>query len=79
MNRRASIAGFVAATIVALLVVPAHSQDVTGGKKHRGQQQKPEGGKKKTDDSAYKAALDRIPVPEKKYDPWQNVRSTAGH
>ena len=33
------------------------------------------GAKKKTDDGQYKAAIERMP--EKKFDPWQNMRSAA--
>jgi hypothetical protein len=77
MNRRTLLRGFLAAMIV-LPPVSAYSQGATGGKKHRGQEQKTAGGKK-TDDTAYKAALDRIPVPNKKYDPWQNVRRPSTH
>jgi hypothetical protein len=58
--------------------MPPYAQGTSGGKKHRGQEQKTEWGKKKIDDSAYKAALERIPVPAKRYDPWQNVRSAPG-
>jgi hypothetical protein len=28
----------------------------------------------KAEESAYKAALERIPLPQQKYDPWQRVR-----
>lgn len=30
----------------------------------------------KVDEKAYKAALDRIPVPTEKYDPWGGARAT---
>jgi len=30
----------------------------------------------KVDEKAYKAALDRIPVPDAKYDPWGGARAT---
>jgi hypothetical protein len=70
--------GLMAAAIIALLTVPAYSQGMSGGKKHRGQEQKTDGQKKNPDDKAYKAALDRIPVPNKKYDPWQNMRPAPG-
>jgi hypothetical protein len=78
MNRRTLTRSFLAAAIIALPTVSAYSQGATGGKKHRGQEQKTTAGKK-TDDTAYKAALDRIPVPDKKYDPWQNVRGPSAH
>jgi hypothetical protein len=30
----------------------------------------------KVDEKAYKAALDRIPTPKQKYDPWGSARSS---
>jgi hypothetical protein len=42
----------MAATIMALLMVPAYSQGTSGGKKHRGQEQKTDGRKKNPDDQA---------------------------
>ena len=67
-----------ALTIVAVmlaLVVPAYSQGMPGGKKHRGQEQKAGEQKPKSDDKAYNAALSRIP--NQKYDPWQIVRPSS--
>jgi hypothetical protein len=52
-------------------VVPPFSQAQARGNK-RGAATKTEEPKKKPDDKAYKAALDRIPT--QKYDPWQTVR-----
>jgi hypothetical protein len=57
------------------LVVPAYSQGMPGGKKHRGQEQKAGEQKPKSDDKAYNAALSRIP--NQKYDPWQIVRPSS--
>jgi hypothetical protein len=65
----------IAAAMVALLMVPAYSQEMPGGKKHRGQEQKTEVEKKKPDDKAYNAALSRIP--NQKYDPWQIARPSS--
>jgi hypothetical protein len=53
-------------------VVPAHAQ--MGGKRHRGDDSKSEPKKPQVDDKAYKAALERIPEPKEKYDPWGVAR-----
>ena len=76
---------FIAAMIIASLVVPSYAQGmggqgpsggqgISGGKGHHGHGQNSEQPKKKSDDKAYKSALDRLP--DKKFDPWQNVRET---
>jgi hypothetical protein len=39
--------------------MPPYAQGTSGGKKHRGQEQKTEWGKKKIDDSAYKVSVRR--------------------
>src|SRR6266851_4545963 len=48
----------------------AYAQGMRRSKRH-GQGQRTEQPKPKADDKGYNAALSRIPVPEKKYDPWQ--------
>jgi hypothetical protein len=58
----------VAAAMLALIAMPAHAQG--GGKRHQGDESKTGQTQKKVDDKAYKAALDRIPEPKEKYDPW---------
>ncbi len=58
----------VAAAMLALMALPAHAQ--VGGKRHQGEGQKKEDKKPEVDDKAYKAALERIPDPKEKYDPW---------
>ena len=64
---------FVAAAVtIGLLTMPAYSEGM--GKKRHEPQQKTEEKKNKVDEKAYKSALDRIPDPKQKYDPWQNVR-----
>jgi hypothetical protein len=66
---------FTAAVVtVALLTVPAYSQ-VSGGKRHHGQEQKTDEQKKKPDDRAHNAAVSRIP--DQKYDPWKIVRPSS--
>ena len=65
---------FIAALILAALTVPSFAQGMSGAKGHRGQTPSTGQPKKKADDTAYKSALDRLP--DKKFDPWQNVRET---
>ena len=63
----------VAAVILALLAIPAHAQ--MGGKRHSGDGDKKTDQKKpQVDEAAYKAALERIPEPKEKYDPWGVAR-----
>jgi hypothetical protein len=61
----------VAAVILALVAWPAQAQ--MGGKRHR-DDTKSEQKKPQVDEKAYKAALDRIPEPKEKYDPWGVAR-----
>jgi hypothetical protein len=63
----------VAAAALALLTIPAEAQ--LSGKRHAGdEQKKADPGRPKVDEKAYKAALDRIPEPKEKYDPWGAAR-----
>jgi ABC-type cobalt transport system substrate-binding protein len=62
----------LAVVIVALAAVPANAQ--TGGRHHGADDNKAEQKKPKVDDAAYKAALERIPEPKDKYDPWGVAR-----
>ena len=62
----------VAAAALALMAMPAHAQ--MGGKRHQGEDKKAEQKKPEVDDKAYKAALERIPEPKEKYDPWGVAR-----
>ncbi|MBR1192575.1 hypothetical protein [Bradyrhizobium sp. AUGA SZCCT0160] len=64
----------IAAFILALLAVPAHAQgrrQQGGAEETRAKQQDT---KPKVDEKAYKAALERIPEPKEKYDPWGVAR-----
>ena len=61
------------AVTIALLATSAYAQGMRGSKRH-GQGQRTEQPKPKADDKGYNAALSRIPMPEKKYDPWQSKR-----
>jgi hypothetical protein len=62
----------VAGTVVSLLTLPAYSQGL--GKKGGGYAGPPVENRPKVDEKAYKAALDRIPEPNTKYDPWGIAR-----
>jgi hypothetical protein len=59
----------VAAAMLALIVTPAHAQKRPQAEQQQKQDQKP-----KVDEKAYKAALERIPEPKEKYDPWGAAR-----
>jgi hypothetical protein len=61
-----------AVLMVALAAVPANAQ--MGSRHHRGDDNKSELKKPKVDEAAYKAALERIPEPKEKYDPWGVAR-----
>ena len=58
------------AAIMASLAVPAHAQ----AKRPREETKKSEEKRPEVDEKAYKAALDRIPEPKEKYDPWGVAR-----
>ncbi len=60
----------VAATVISLLTLPAYPQ----GFSKRGASGPPVDAHPKVDEKAYKAALERIPTPDKKYDPWGIAR-----
>jgi hypothetical protein len=59
----------VAAVMLALMAVPAHAQ----AKRHQ-QEKKADAPANQIDEKAYKAALERIPEPKEKYDPWGVAR-----
>jgi hypothetical protein len=62
----------VVAALLALIALPAHAQ--LGGKRHQGDEKKSEQKKPVVDEKAYKAALERIPEPKEKFDPWGIAR-----
>ena len=68
---------FVAAVAMALLTVPAYSQQPdrfgSGSKKPHAPPEEKSASRKLVDEKAYKASLDRIQT-DKKYDPWRNAR-----
>ena len=64
----------VAILALALMMAPASAQFGGGGKRNHGNDDKKTTSKPKVDEKAYKAALDRIPEPKEKYDPWGVAR-----
>jgi hypothetical protein len=64
-------AAVVISALSLLAYSPAYSQ---GYGKKGGGSAPPVENHPKIDEKAYKAALDRIPVPDKKYDPWGVAR-----
>jgi hypothetical protein len=66
----------VAVAVLALIAMPAYAQmGGGGGKRHQSDDdKKTDQPTKKVDDKAYKAALERIPEPKEKYDPWGVAR-----
>lgn len=66
-----------AAMVISSLAIPAYSQGVGLGKRpgNGGYDPNPPFDKpKKVDENAYKSAVDRIPEPTQKYDPWGAAR-----
>ena len=63
----------IAAVALALLTMPAYAARLND-KRHQGDTKKGEEKKPVVDDKAYKAALERIPEPKEKYDPWGVAR-----
>jgi hypothetical protein len=60
----------IAAVILSLFAAQAHAQ----ARRPHGEDKKASPDKPKVDDKAYKAALERIPEPKEKYDPWGVAR-----
>jgi hypothetical protein len=60
-----------AAVMLALVAVPAQAQM---NKRPKTDEPKTDTKKKEVDEKAYKAALERIPEPKEKYDPWGVAR-----
>ena len=58
----------IAAVALALLTMPAYAQ--LNDKRHQHDAKKGEEKRPAVDEKAYKAALERIPEPKEKYDPW---------
>ena len=62
----------IAAMMLALVAAPAQAQ--LNSKRHQGDEKKTDAKKPEVDEKAYKAALERIPEPKEKYDPWGVAR-----
>jgi len=62
----------IATAASMLIALPAHAQS----KRPRGDSHAKEEKKPQVDEKAYKAALERIPEPKEKYDPWGAARPT---
>jgi hypothetical protein len=60
----------VAVAMTALLAIPAQAQT----KRPKEDTKKTEEKRPEVDEKAYKAALERIPEPKEKYDPWGVAR-----
>lgn len=60
----------IAAAVLALTAASAQAQ----GRRPAADPAKPADNKPKVDEKAYKAALERIPEPKDKYDPWGGAR-----
>jgi hypothetical protein len=62
-----------AAIVVSWLTLPAYPQGL--GKRGGGYSGPPVENHAPVDEKAYKAALERIPAPDRKYDPWGIARA----
>ncbi|OAF06202.1 hypothetical protein AYJ54_21270 [Bradyrhizobium centrolobii] len=62
----------IATAVVALTAASAQAQ--MGGRRQPGNEAPKADNKPKVDEKAYKAALERIPDPKEKYDPWSGAR-----
>jgi hypothetical protein len=63
-----------AATITSWFMLPAYSQGLTKRPGNGGYDGPPVENHPKVDEKAYKSALEHIPDPDKKYDPWDIAR-----
>jgi hypothetical protein len=65
----------VAAAVISSITPPAYSQSALGKRPGSGGYSGPPAeNKPKIDEKAYKSALERIPEPKQKYDPWGVAR-----
>ena len=62
--------------LVAIAAVMALPAQALAQAKRPNPQEKKEDKKPVVDEQAYKAALERIPEPKEKYDPWSGARQT---
>ena len=61
----------IATLILSLLAMPVYAQ---GRRPQQADEKAKQDNKPKVDEKAYKAALERIPEPKEKYDPWGVAR-----
>ena len=64
----------VITSVLALTAASAQAQ-MGGGRRHSDDNGRKMDNTPKVDEKAYKAALERIPEPKDKYDPWSGARS----
>jgi hypothetical protein len=64
----------IAAVILSLCAMPALPAYAQAKRPH-GEEKKAKDDRPKVDERAYKAALERIPEPKEKYDPWAVTKS----
>jgi hypothetical protein len=62
----------ITAVLVVSMTIPAYAQGMSGEKKQHAADQNAQDQKKKPDDKGYNSSLAKIP--DRKYDPWQNIR-----
>ena len=62
----------IAAVMLTLFTMAAHAQ----ARRPAGDEKKKTEQKQQVDEGAYKAALEKIPEPKEKYDPWGVARPT---
>jgi hypothetical protein len=62
----------IGALASAVAALPAHAQ--MAGKRPHDKSEKQSEKKTQVDEKAYKAALEKIPEPKEKYDPWSGAR-----
>ena len=74
MIRRRRALRIMVSAAVTMAAANAEAQGLGRGKGNSGP---PVENHPKVDEKAYKAALDRIPVPAEKYDPWSGVHATG--
>ncbi|BAM88697.1 conserved exported hypothetical protein [Bradyrhizobium oligotrophicum S58] len=65
----------IAAMALVLMAWPAQAQ--MGGRRPPSEDKGGQPPKPQVDEKAYKAALERIPEPKDKYDPWSGARPTV--
>jgi hypothetical protein len=64
----------MAAVVISSLTLPAHAQGLPKRPGNGGYDGPPVENHPKVDEKAYKSALERIPEPDKKFDPWGIAR-----